>query len=612
MATRIKSDDIDYVKSQTNIADIVADHVALKNAGIDSLKGLCPFHDERSPSFHVRPNLGYYHCFGCGESGDVINFLQQINHLSFAEAVEFLATKLNYQLNYEEGYSQPRTGPSKTRLLEANLVAQKYFQELLFAEEAENIKTVLNDRGFDDEALKKFGVGYSLNSWESLKNVLHKQGFSEEDAIAAGLLAQGNRGSYDRFRGRIMWPIKDASGTIVGFGARKLDDASEGPKYLNTPETAVYQKSKVLYGIDHAKKAIAKNKRVVVVEGYTDVMACHLVGVTEAVATCGTAFAKDHIALLRRMMGDDASAQVIFTFDPDEAGRNAALKAFANEHLFRAQTYVVVNKDGLDPADVRRLKGDDELRRMFDKLQPLFSFALQEEIKKFDLNTVEGRVSALRDATPIIAGIRDAEVRRGYVRELASMLGVNEAEVFAALNKPAPSTSTSRPGVAPGGNVRTPTDRAKPGYRLEYDSLMVLLQLPQQVGEDLLGQAVTAHFDDPDLRVIRDALAIQMEHASSDNWIERVLEAVPTLYQPLVRELAVKAIPQRSAQQLHSYAIGVIVTLLERDLLSLKSELISRLQRITDTNSSDYRKTQEQIQMLEQARRSLRAGASLG
>lgn len=605
MAGMIKASDIEYVKAQTNIADVVSDHVALKNAGIDSMKGLCPFHDERSPSFHVRPNLGYFHCFGCGESGDSIKFLQLIDHLTFVEAVERLAVKIGHELSYEDGPKPKQSGPSKTRLLEANLAAKKFFIAHLNGQTGTSARKFLIKRGFDEKAIAHFGIGFAPKSWDSLRGHLRQQGFSEDELLKAGLLAQGNRSAYDRFRGRIMWPIHDTSGSVIGFGARKMFDEDDGPKYLNTPETSVYLKSRVLYGIELAKKAIVQKKRVVVVEGYTDVMACHLAGIEEAVATCGTAFGTEHIALLRRMMGDDPSAQVIFTFDPDEAGKNAALKAFANEHLFSAQTYVAIAPDGLDPADLRLKRGEEALRELFETTQPLFSFALQQSIDKYDLNSVEGRSLALREAAPIVAGIKDQNVKRGYARELANMLAMDESEVF---NELANSVTARRSQPQ---NLSSPrrelSSRGGPGFRLEYAALRAMIQLPAEIGRTLLEQAVTANINDPDLRVIRDAMADKISFAFSKSWISEVLASLPTGYEGLLHELTVSPIPERRQDKLKNYAVGIVVSLLERDLLGLKNELIARLQRIPDSGSTEFKQTQEQILMLEQARRSLQA-----
>ena len=366
MAGRILQADVDEVKARTNIADIIGERVALKSAGIGAMKGLCPFHDERSPSFNVRPQAGFYHCFGCNESGDVYSFLRAMDHVSFTEAVERLAGRIGYTLHYEDGGAAPET-TGRARMYAANGAAAEFFRAQLATPEAETARRFLGERGFDAGAAAHFGVGYAPKGWSNLRDALHKLGFSDDELSAAGLVSQGQRGVYDRFRGRAVWPIRDVTSQVIGFGARKLYDDDQGPKYLNTPETPVYRKSQVLYGLDLAKRDISRDHRVVVVEGYTDVMACHLAGITTAIASCGTAFGSDHISVLRRVMGDDsASGEVVFTFDPDAAGQKAALRAFGDEKRFAAQTYVAVAPEGLDPCDLRLQRGDGAVRALMD------------------------------------------------------------------------------------------------------------------------------------------------------------------------------------------------------------------------------------------------------
>ncbi|PJJ72050.1 DNA primase [Diaminobutyricimonas aerilata] len=439
MAGLIRRSDIDEVRSRTNIADIIGDYVTLKGAGVGSMKGLCPFHDERSPSFHVRPQVGFYHCFGCGEGGDVYTFLQKMDHVTFQEAVERLAARIGYELHYEDGGSAGDHG-NRARLLAANRAAEQFFQAQLASPGAEPGRRFLGERGFDQSAAERFGIGFAPKSYDALSKHLKAQGFTDDELVSAGLVGRGDRGLYDRFRGRLIWPIRDTTGQTLGFGARRLLDDDQGPKYLNTPETAVYHKSQVLYGLDLAKRDIARGKQVVVVEGYTDVMACHLAGVTTAVATCGTSFGVDHIKIIRRVLGDYDNAdsrqlgEVVFTFDPDEAGQKAASRAFAEEQRFAAQTFVAVAPDGLDPCDLRLQRGEDAVRRLIQQRRPMFEFMVRRVLGGFDLETVEGRVAALRAAAPVVAGIRDQALGIGYVRNLAGWLGMDPSEVQRAVS----------------------------------------------------------------------------------------------------------------------------------------------------------------------------------
>lgn len=618
MAGRIRSSDVEEVKSRTNIIDVVSDHVALKSAGVDSQKGLCPFHDERSPSFHVRPSVGYYHCFGCGESGDAISFIQRMDHLSFTEAVERLAERVGYVLTYEEG-GKPREGENRARLLAANKAAAEFFVSQLSSPEAQTARNFLTERKFDAAAAALFGVGYAPKGWDALSKHLTGLGYTQPELMAAGLVSQGDRGTYDRFRGRLIWPIRDTSAQTVGFGARKLYDDDQGPKYLNTPETPVYHKSSVLYGLDLAKKSVSRAKSVVVVEGYTDVMACHLAGVTTAVATCGTAFGKDHISVLRRVMGDDnAGGEVIFTFDPDEAGQKAALRAFSEEKRFTAQTFVAEAPEGLDPCDLRIHRGDSAVQAIFERKVPLFEFALRQAIAKFNSNTVEGRVSALRAAAPIVAEIKDPSLRPGYARELARMLGIDISEVNAAMRGASSRASSGAPTHAAPSSPSSdfepePARKAtlaqlpnNPSTWLERDAIMAMLQHPDAIGTELLAQASTAQVADPSLAVIRDAIAVNLPAEQSAAWVDRVIASAPAPFADFARELTIAPLPQKNSELLSAYAKDVVTSLLERDLLSLKAELVRKLQRSGETSPAESRRIQEQIMSLEHARRSLR------
>ena len=292
MSGRIRDEVIAAVRERLPIEAVIGDYVQLRPAGGGRMKGLCPFHDEKTPSFNVNTALGFWKCFGCGASGDAITFVRELDHLSFTDAVEVLARKAGVEVVYEQGGSAPRQQSSqRQRLLDAHKEAAAFYVQQLGSAEAEIGRAFLRERGFDEAAWAHFGVGYAPNEWEALTRHLRGKGFTNEELLAGGLATQGQRGTpYDRFRGRLVWPIRDMKGDVIGFGARRLHDDDQGPKYLNTPETPLYKKSQVLYGVDLAKNEIATRYKAVVVEGYTDVMACHLAGETTAVATCGTAF----------------------------------------------------------------------------------------------------------------------------------------------------------------------------------------------------------------------------------------------------------------------------------------------------------------------------------
>lgn len=623
MAGRIRQADIEELKARLNIADIVSDHVSLKNAGVGSLKGLCPFHDERSPSFHVRPGVGYYHCFGCGESGDVYSFVQKMDHLSFTETIERLAERIGFELHYEEGGTAEVEKSSRVRILAANQAAERYFIDQLGSAEAATGRAFLGERGFDKSAADTFGIGYAPKGWNGLRDFLRSKGFTDEELQASGLVSAGDKGVYDRFRGRLIWPIRDVTGQTIGFGARKLYDDDKGPKYLNTPETPVYHKSQVLYGLDLAKRDISKSRQVVVVEGYTDVMAAHLSGVATAVATCGTAFGVDHIKVIRRIMGDDSGlGSVIFTFDPDAAGQKAALRAFSEEQRFAAQTFVAVAPDGLDPCDLRLGRGEQAVRDLITNRVPMFEFVIRQVVSRYDLDTVEGRVAALREAAPIVADIRDASLKPGYTRELARITGVDVLEAQAAVarggsrgntpgasrNAGAAPTRASLNGVSevPGEEAEPVSLSNDPATRMERDAVMAMLQMPRDVGADLLSEATQSYVANPNLAMIRDAIGANQQNAGHASWIDSVSTDVPENLRPLVLQLAVAPLPERSEKEMTVYARAIVVALVERDVVRRKSDLMSRMQRLDSGSADESREIQRQLIELEAKRRKLR------
>ncbi|MCJ1707451.1 DNA primase [Microbacterium sp. VKM Ac-2923] len=584
---RIRQADVDEVKARVNIADVIGERVALKPAGVGSMKGLCPFHDERSPSFNVRPQVGYYHCFGCGESGDVYSFLRAMDHVSFTEAVERMAARVGYTLHYEDGGAAPEiTG--RSRLYAANAAAAEYFRSQLMTPEAETGRRFLGDRGFDAGAAAHFGVGYAPKGWAHLHDHLSSLKFSRDELVTAGLVSQNQRGgTYDRFRGRLVWPIRDVTGQVIGFGARKLFDDDQGPKYLNTPETPIYKKAQVLYGLDLAKRDISRSHRVVVVEGYTDVMACHLAGVTTAIASCGTAFGSDHITVLRRVMGDDSSSgEVVFTFDPDAAGQKAALRAFADEKRFAAQTYVAVAPEGLDPCDLRLQRGDGAVRALMENKNPMFEFVIDQRLKDFDLASVEGRAGALRAAAPIVADIRDPSLRPGYVRVLARRLGLDMPEVQAAVERAARGADRAEQREAQRGADAAPvavsvTMASLPNTRdvaLERGAMMAFLQYGHRIEPDVFLRALQLAFGHPALEAVRGSLA--STDLSQPGWAVAAVEAVREPFRSLAAELLTAEFPARTEEGAVASANDLARGLLLRELQREKDELLRGIQRV--------------------------------
>ncbi len=623
MAGRIRDEDIVLVREKARIDEVVRDYVTLKSAGGGSLKGLCPFHDERSPSFNVSPAKGAWYCFGCGEGGDVIGFLRKVDHLSFTEAVEKLAGRYGVTLRYTEGPAGGGGRPQgdRSKLIEAHKAAAAFYAEALGSPEAEIGRRFLDERGFDRDAAQMFGVGFAPGGWDALVGHLRGKGFTDEQMILGGLAVKGQRGAYDRFRGRLVWPIRDLSGDVVGFGARRLREDDDGPKYLNTPETPIYKKSQVLYGIDLARKDIAKNKQAVIVEGYTDVMAAHLSGVTTAVATCGTAFGSDHISVLRRLLMDDGvfSGKVIFTFDGDAAGQKAAQRAFSDDQRFTAQTFVAVEPSGMDPCELRMAKGPEAVRDLVEARVPLFEFAIKAELKGYDLDRAEGRVAGLKAAAPVVARIRDEALRPEYVRLLSGWLGMPDDEVrraVAAAGRAAPPASRrpAEPVVpAPTGAAAGPPRLPRPDPRdkvaaVEREALKVALQAPQTAGS-WVDALETEAFRSPAYAAVHQAIVAAGGAASglADRaWLDAVLAACPDdAVRSVVHELAVEPVPMDEIDA--RYAQSVIARLLEIDASRRIADLKARLQRIEPASDPDgYQALFADVLALEQYRRGLR------
>lgn len=614
---KIRAEDIGEVRERARIDEVVAQTVALKPAGGGSFKGLCPFHDERSPSFHVSPSKGLWYCFGCGEGGDTIDFLMRVEALSFAEAVEKLAGQFGVELHYEEGSAAPgRQQGQRTRLVAVNTAAAEFFVRQLAGDEAGPAREFLASRGFDEQAVRHFGVGYAPRSWDALTKVLRGRGFREDELLAAGVVSQGNRGVYDRFRGRVIWPIRDLSADVVGFGARRLFDDDQGPKYLNTPETPLYKKSRVLYGLDLARQAIAKGQQAVLVEGYTDVMACHLAGVTTAVATCGTSFGEDHVKVLRRLLMDDDAmrGEVIFTFDGDAAGRKAALRAFGTDQSFVAQTYVAVQPDGLDPCDARLAGGDEAVRALVAGRVPMFEFAIRAALEDHNLDQAEGRVAALRATAPMVQSMRDVALRDEYAARLAGWLGMEQSRVASAVRQA--GAKANRQHRPPPSEVseprRPPADTDAPADpRVERQAVQVMLQRPDLVWEWVAATEDSAFVDSACaavFRAVREAGEPEGDdEAALRGWLDRVLAAADDDRVRLeIRRWSVLTLPISNGVDPAAYAQGVMARLHELDVTRRIAPLKGRLARLDVVKESEqFADLMAQLMDLENYRREL-------
>jgi DNA primase len=625
VAGRIRDSDIAEVRERNRIDEVVGDYVALRRAGGGSLKGLCPFHDEKTPSFNVRPTHGTFHCFGCGEGGDVIKFIQSMEHISFVESVERLADRAGLRLTYEGGGgSVQRDRGTRARMVEAHKAAQEFYAAQLATPDAQAARDFLNQRGFDAAAATSFGCGFAPAGWDKLTKHLLNKGFELKELLTAGLAKEGQRGPIDRFHRRLVWPIRDVGNDVVGFGARRLfDDDRIEAKYLNTSESPIYKKSQVLFGLDKAKREISKRHQVVVVEGYTDVMAMHLAGVPTAVASSGTAFGDDHMQVLRRLLMDDDAfrGEVIFTFDGDAAGQKAALKAFEGDQTFAGQTYIAVAPDGMDPCDLRLAKGDAAVRDLVARRIPLFEFAIKSMLSGFDLDSVDGQVAALQKTVPVVAQIRDRASRDGYATKLSWWVGWQDVAMVvsrvrgSAGVKPAkqplrrqaeqPQQSGAAP-VAP--DIPVPR-RDDPRLTAQREALKAALQEPAIAGPeyDALPEEAFTH---PAYAAVHKAVLAAGGAASGLTGPALIDAAALNCPQGTVRrvlsELAVESL--RSKGEVDSRYIGGVLAAVQESLVGRQiNEIKSKLQRSSPVEApEEYKALFGDLIALEQYRKALR------
>ncbi|WP_395725558.1 DNA primase [Nakamurella sp.] len=640
MAGRISDADREKVRDASRIEQVVGEYVALRNAGGGNLKGLCPFHDEKTPSFQVSPARGFYHCFGCGKGGDVFSFLQEIDHLTFNEAVQALADRAGITLTMVEGGTSTRAERgTRSRLLAANKAAAAYYADQLATAGAQVARDFLAERGFDLAAAAHFGCGYAPDGWDDLVKALTAQGFSVDELYKAGLARPGQRGPIDQFHRRLLWSIRDAAGDVVGFGARRLfDDDRIQAKYLNTSETQLYKKSQVLFGLDLAKRDIMKQRQVVVVEGYTDVMAMHLAGITTAVASCGTAFGDEHITVLRRYLLDTQAGPggirakdgtVVYTFDGDAAGQQAALKAFESDQRFAANTFVAVEPGGMDPCELRQARGDEALRELVGSAKNLFEFAIQQSVERFNLETAEGEYGALNAGIPLVARIKDDILRDRFAKTLALHAGTDIDETRMRVRRaaqtrarttdggdrrrsdqrpdpraarrpeagpgdhgpepepPEPPAESSPESAPPEGGWPDPRDRE---LKAEREALKLALQQPALVagGYGMLGPEM---FRAPAYARVHQAIEAAggpRGERTGPPWVDDVRGELPEgRLRSLVTELAVER-PEWLTDDVDAhYAGGIIARLAERQAKRQELQLRSALQRAEASGDRD-------------------------
>ncbi len=641
MPGMILKEDIEKVRATADLYGILSATVSLKPSGTGAYVGLCPFHDEKTPSFSVRPALGVWHCFGCGLGGDVFGYVEHQENVDFRDAVELLADKYHIELHYDQSNAKKeRTGSKRARLLEANEAAQEFFVSQLMTKDALAARKLLDGRNFSQADCQRFGCGYAPQGWDNLVRYLAGKGFTQQEMLDAGLARQGQHGVYDYFRGRVTWPIRDSTGRALGFGARKLyEDDSIGAKYINTPDTALYRKNQVLYGIDMAKAAIVKKRQVVIVEGYTDVMAMHLAGVDTAIATCGTAFGAEHAKIVRRLIADDSlgavqligplkvdgqqlSSRIVFTFDGDAAGQKAAIHAFGLDAAFSTQAFVAVADDNLDPCDLRIKRGNEAVRALIANAEPLYDFVIKTAIGRFDTTYTTGQMGAVKAVAPLIAQIRDRslldlysrkavrqigvdlDIMQREVRDARRKLNVRDEDAYAPKRRFAANAAAAEPrmeqGVNPYANPSARKalehrDAAEQSYYRIDDAVFIceqqfmatLIQVPLAVDPTLFASLTLSSFMTPVFRTLFQAIAAAGGLPSTDTpqglWMHNLTKAGGPMLESVINELAVMQLPlppsdadtERASQQ--SQEINVQLRKPTDDERRYASELIIRL-----------------------------------
>jgi DNA primase len=569
VAGRIKQEDIEAVRERTDIVKLVSQYLTLKKAGGDNMTGLCPFHQEKTPSFSVSPGKQVFFCHGCGKGGDAIGFLRELEHLGFAEAVERLAQQAGVTLRYEgDSPAERRAAARRIALIKANEEAARLFASMLAeGREAEEARAYVADRGISAESVERFGIGYAPGYPDFLLKRMTRE-FSPEILLEAGLATRGDDGSAirDRFRGRVTFPIHDLQGRGIGFGARILPTdprAGEQAKYLNTAETPIYKKNEVLFNLAGARAAIARSGEVYVVEGYTDVIGLVQAGIENAVATCGTALGEAHFRLLSRF-----AQRAVLAFDSDEAGARAAERAYAFQETFPVQAVVMIMPQGLDPADFVAKHGADGVRTAAAGSRPLVEYMVRRTVARHDLSTVEGQSAAVADALSILEGLSDPVRRSQYGHMLGDLAGVSESSVIQALE--------GRLGGRPQEVAKT-MKRASAQEKVEREMLKVLVR-DNETYRSFVDKLRAEHFRNPSHR--RVFLAIE----EADGDVVTIAGGEDPKLAAAVSSLAVEPLNGDGSD----YARSVWARLQEF-LLKGKSDAIRmRLQKLNPITDTDY------------------------
>jgi DNA primase len=621
LSPRYQNDDIDEVRERADIVEVIGDHVRLRRVGTD-WTGLCPFHQEKTPSFRVNPTKRVYYCHGCHEGGSVFTFLERVEGLSFGEAVESLAQRYGVQLREFAG---ARKAPSpRARLYSLQEKAVARYRSFLAAKDAEPVRAYLESRGITPELVEKYQIGFGGWRRDALTRAALRNGFTNEELMSAGLTTRDAQGTRDTFYGRVLFPIFDASGRPVGLGGRVLPDehrqadVPDAPKYLNSRESPVFKKSRILYGTNWARMDVMQRKRLVIVEGYTDVIALQASGIGETVATCGTSLTEDHMKEISTRFGD---VRVVLCLDADAAGQ-AAMSRERTEELAGAfspgddvtgsgwlpvgrgwlpEVSVANLPQGKDPADFVRAEGPDEVSRVLDRAVPLIEFLLRRALEGADFRSPDGRARGVRRGVDVLRQVGDSLMRHEYVLWLADRAGVDAYEINRALETAIDSTPKRRAPTGPA--IQAPVALSG-GHRIEHEALRGILAFPSLLADD---DAAPAE-DDFTLPLHRSLFRLisseWTEHGNVD--VSRITSRIQEEeLRRVISELSVGASPEANVAR--DTVCRVRVATVERHIVERKSRLRSL---DPDRDAAAYDALFEELLELEKHKRSLSTGSA--
>lgn len=599
----IKNDDINQIKDKANIIDVVSRHVQLKKAG-RTYKGLCPFHKEKSPSFTVDPVKQLYHCFGCGEGGDIISFIMKTEGLDFNEAVESLAQTVGHVIQYE---SVKKRTDGNSRLYQVNEAARDYYHKVLMSGIGEQARSYLKSRGFDKGITEAMRLGYAPGNWDSLYRHLTAQNYTQKEMDVAGLLSKNARGRvYDRFRGRLLFAIDDIQGRVIAFGGRIIGEGE--PKYLNSPETPIYNKSKVLYNVFSAKNHIFSRGHAIVVEGYTDVMSLAKNGVENAVATCGTALTYDHLRLLSRF-----TENIVLVFDGDDAGISAAergvdylqsfflpnqesLRRILNDDRLIVKVLILPEK--LDPADFVDKYGIDRFKDLINKAKFYSDFYLDRIMEKHNIDDRIERKKAYKETLDFISIMSGALDQEDYLKRTSEIFNTS----FEMIQKDFIQLLDRKKRRQPGPAFREPPPRQSASSLAEKEMLKCILQFPE--ASSYLQELEPGDWQDNDLAqlylVLKNKLLGKGKISSEE--INRAIHELPIKHQKMVSRLTLDPV---TAENSELYALEIFLKLKEYAIDRRIYDLIEQLKK-TETEDEMSKEIEREINTLQKQRVSIR------